>query len=267
MTTAKQESRPSLESLIESEDIGLEVLHPGGLDTTRELAELCAIGTGSSVLGVASGTGESACYIAESFGARVVGIDISDFMVERARRKAEERKLPIEFRKGDAHNLPFADNTFDVVVSECTTCLLQKRKAIDEAVRVAKPGGRVGIHDICWSEDTPEHMKHRLAQLEGENPETLDGWKSLFESAGLVNVKTVDKSNIVHDWSKEIRNRLGVTAELRIFFRVVMKWGLGGLRSIYESEHIFLDAHTGYGIIVGAKPLNRPSTVHDATEI
>jgi SAM-dependent methyltransferase len=192
MKTAKPESKPSLESLIESEDIGLEVLHPGGLDTTRELAELCTIRTATSVLDVACGTGESACYLVESFGARVVGIDSSDYMVERARRKAQERKLTIELRKGDAHNLPFADDRFDVVISECTTCLLQKQKAIAEAVRVTKPGGRVGIHDICWKEDTPEHLKQRLAQLEGENPETLEGWKQLFETAGLVNIQTVE---------------------------------------------------------------------------
>ena len=102
MTTARKK-RPSLENLVESEDLGLELLHPGGLDTTKELARLCRIGKDTSVLDVASGTGESACYLSASLGARVVGIDLSDYMIERAKKKTELRNLEIEFEKADAH--------------------------------------------------------------------------------------------------------------------------------------------------------------------
>ena len=58
-----QKKRPLLENLIESEDLGLEILHPGGLDITKELAELCNIGKDALVLDVASGTGKSACIL------------------------------------------------------------------------------------------------------------------------------------------------------------------------------------------------------------
>ena len=112
------EKRPSLENLIESEYVGLEILHPGGVEITRELAELCYIGKDMKVLDVASGTGESAFYLVQNFGCRIVGIDISDYMIERARRKAIEKGVIIEFKKGDAHDLPFIDNTFDAVISE-----------------------------------------------------------------------------------------------------------------------------------------------------
>lgn len=147
--------RPSLENLIEGEDLGLEVLHPGGLDITKELAEFCHIGKDTTVLDVSSGTGESACFLAEKFGCQMTGVDVSDYMIEKARRKSEERGLTVAFKQGDAHNLPFEENTFDAVISECTTCLLDKERAISEMVKVAKSGGYVGIHDICWKEDTP----------------------------------------------------------------------------------------------------------------
>ena len=129
MTSAKTK-RPSLETLIENEVLGLESLHPGGLDTTQELARLCQIGKDTSVLEVASGTGESACYLSASLGARVVGIDSSDYMIERARQKAKQRNLEIEFEQADAHQLPFGEATFERVFSECTTCLLDKERAI-----------------------------------------------------------------------------------------------------------------------------------------
>ena len=170
--TRDTERRPSLENLIESVDLKLEVLHPGGLAITKEL---CHVSKDTKLLDVSSGTGESACFIAEQFGCEVTGVDVSEYMVDRARRKAAERGLPVTFKQGDAHNLPFDEHTFDAVISECTTCLLEKERAISEMVRVAKPGGYVGIHDICWKEDTPEHMKQKLAEIEGERPETLEG--------------------------------------------------------------------------------------------
>jgi len=247
------ERPPSLENLIESVNLKLEVLHPGGFEITRELAELCHIGKGTKVLDVSSGTGESACFLVEQFGCEVTGVDVSEYMVERARRKAEARGLPVEFKQGNAHNLPFGDNKFDAVISECTTCLLEKERAISEMVRVAKPGGYVGIHDVCWKDDTPEQMKQKLAEIEGERPETLDGWKRLFEQAGLKDVVTIDKSYLIPDWEKSIRKELGLVGELKIFIKVFKKWGISGFKSVRASEQIFKSPHVGYGIIVGRK--------------
>jgi arsenite methyltransferase len=246
--------RPSLENLLESEDLGLEILHPGGLGTTRELATLCHIARGHKVLDVASGTGESICFLAQEFGCRVVGVDTSPYMVTRARAKSVQRGLPLEFLQGDAHNLPFGENTFDSVLSECTVCLLDKKRAIGQMVRVAKPGGYVGMHDICWREDTPEQLKTRLAELEGESPETLEGWQHLFEDAGLLDVTTVDKSDVIAEWDESIRKELGVWGQARVFLKAFRKWGIRGLRDVEESARIFQSQHTGYGIIVGRKP-------------
>ncbi len=255
--TIDQTQRPSLENLIESDNLGLVTLHPGGLEITRELAQLCRVGKDTSVLDVASGTGESACYLAEELGAQVVGVDISDYMVETARRKAAQRNLPVEFKQGDAHQLPFEDNNFDAAISECTTCILDKERAIREMVRVVRAGGYVGIHDLCWKPETPEHMKVRLAEIEGERPETLAGWKDLFEEAGLVEVKTLDKSSLIPTWTKSIRKRMGIDGQIKVTLRVFRTWGIRGLRDVLESERIFQSPHTGYGIIVGQKPLRR----------
>jgi len=244
----------SLESLIESGEIGLEVLHPGGLAITGELAGLCLIREGSLVLDVASGTGESACFLAEKFGCEVTGLDSSGYMVEKARGKAGARALDVDFVRGDAHNLPFEPDCFDAVLSECTICLLDKKRVIGEMVRVSKPGGYVGIHDICWTEDTPDYLKLRLAEIEGERPETLDGWKDLFERAGLTDVITVDKQSLLSDWSRAIERSIGIRGKLRIFLNIFRRWGFNGLMTVVESERIFRSPFAGYGIIVGRKP-------------
>lgn len=150
-------------------------------DWWRELANLCHIEKGTRVLDVASGTGESAYYLAAMLDCYVVGVDYSPTLLGRARKKTNDRQLGVEFKQGDDHNLPFADNSFDIVISECALCLLDKERAIREMVRVTRPGGYVGIHDICWKESIPDDVKHKLGELEGERPETLKGWKELFK--------------------------------------------------------------------------------------
>jgi SAM-dependent methyltransferase len=203
MGNKKRCGRASLESIVESGDLGLSILHPGGLKTTRELAELCQVSSAKQLLDVASGTGESACHLAEVLGCQVTGIDHSLYMVEKATRKAEERGLRAVFTRGDAHNLPFGPETFDAVISECTTCALEKQRAIEEMARVTKPGGHVGISDLYWKEGAPERLQSKLAELENERPESLAGWKALFERAGLQEVQTKDISATLAAMSKQ----------------------------------------------------------------
>jgi SAM-dependent methyltransferase len=245
---------PSLEQLLESGVLQAEILHPGGLEITRELADLCGVGAGKRVLDVAAGSGETACFLAETFQCSVIGIDASPMMVQRARAKARSRRLDVDFQEGDAHALPFADGAFDAAISECTTCVLDKRRAIREMVRVTKPGGRVGIHDLCWKEDTPDDFKRRLAELEDERPETLDGWKRLFEESGLTDVVTKDESHLIASWTRDVKRELGIAGMLKIYWTILRRWGLGGLRRIKASERVFRSEHLGYGLIVGVKP-------------
>lgn len=263
MSTAR-EQRPSLESLIESESIGMEILHPGGLEITAELARMCGIDKASTVLDVASGTGESACFLAETLGASVTGIDGSPSMLDRAKTKAVQDGLPVVFVRGDAACLPFADASFDAVISECTTCLLDKQTAIAEMARVVKPGGWVGIHDICWQPHTPERLRRRLAELENERPETLAGWQALFQEAGLVDVKGVDKSPLLPEWTRGMARQLGIGGRWRIFRKLFRIWGLRGLLDAWQSERIFRNRHTGYGIIVGRRPVRAQIAKKDA---
>ena len=105
MTTHATKTKPaSIERLVESIDLGIESLHPGGLLMTREMAELAGVNEDTYVLDVAAGTGESACFIAETFGCQVQGLDLSPEMVARATRKAKKRGLNAQFSEGDARS-------------------------------------------------------------------------------------------------------------------------------------------------------------------
>ena len=253
MVAKQSHGQVSLEAIVESGDLGLPVLHPGGLESTRELAELCRVGPGKLLLEVASGTGETACYLAETFGCKVTGVDHSSYMIETAKRKAEERGLAVVFEQGDAHHLPFDAETFDLVISECTTCALDKPKAIGEMARVTKRGGYVGIGDLYWKEGAPERLKSKLVELENERPETLAGWAHLFERAGLEEVRSNDTSATFAAMTRDVKKQLGISGQVRLLLRIIRSWGVWSLGRIMATERIFRSEHLGYAIVVGRK--------------
>ena len=247
--------RPSLEALAESGLLPLESLHPGGLALTADLAALCDVKAGTNVLDVACGTGETACFLADQLSARVVGLDRSDQLLSRARAKVEAKGLAIEFWQGDAANLPFPDAQFDVALCECTLCLVEKVAVLEEMTRVVRPGGRVGMHDLFWANDAPDALQRALAEGEGEEPETAEGWRRLFAEAGLTDVCAVDKSDAKRRWMRDARQQLGFRGQWRLARYALHRWGWTGVVGLVREERLFSSAHLGYGIVVGTKPV------------
>ncbi len=251
---ASMSENPSLENLIEDDDLSLRVMHPGGLRITKKLAMLCRAEPGKKLLDVACGTGMGSIYLAENFGCEVTGIDVSHSKIKIARKLAEDRGVDVEFMVGDAHNLPFRDESFDIVISECTLCLLDRERAIEEMIRVTGRNGYAGMHDICWLDNPPDEFRSHLERVEGEKPETMEGWREMFRSRGLVELKALDRSHLIKEWKKDIMRELGVKGKMRLFFRIMRKWGISGFRDIRKSEKIFESGYVGYCIVAGRKP-------------
>ncbi|HEU0193726.1 MAG TPA: methyltransferase domain-containing protein [Gaiellales bacterium] len=109
------------------------------------------IDPGDEVLDVACGTGNAAIRAAEA-GARVTGVDLTPELFEAGRREAAGSGVALEWVQGDAEELPFEDESFDVVLSTFG-CMFAPRHAVAaaEIARVLRPGGRLGI--TAW---TPE---------------------------------------------------------------------------------------------------------------
>jgi SAM-dependent methyltransferase len=161
---------------------------------------------GETVIDLGSGAGFDAFLCARRVGpeGHVIGIDMTPEMIAKARRNAAAIGAGnVEFREGFIEDIPVADRRADVVISNCVVNLSpDKPRAIREAFRVLKPGGRLRISDIATrlplEDDVREDARAYVACLGGAI--TLDGYRSLLESAGFESIElAVSKSRTIED--------------------------------------------------------------------
>ncbi|RZC61267.1 hypothetical protein C5167_023025 [Papaver somniferum] len=128
----------------------------GGFETTKEFVEKLELKPGQKVLDVGCGIGGGDFYMAEDFGAEVVGIDLSVNMVSFALERAIGRKCSVEFEIADCTKKTYPDETFDVIYSRNTILHIQDKPALfRNFFKWLKPGGKVLISDYCKSAGPP----------------------------------------------------------------------------------------------------------------
>lgn len=151
-------SREELEALPADANMGLSCGNPNVIANLRE---------GETVLDLGSGGGFDLFLAGPKVGktGRAIGVDMTAEMIGKARKNLEHYTKTtgldnVEFRLGEIEHLPVADNSVDVVMSNCVINLaLDKQGVWNEIARVLKPGGRVAISDIALFKPLPESVK------------------------------------------------------------------------------------------------------------
>ncbi len=184
---------------------------------------LASLKKGETVLDLGSGAGFDCFLAANVVGetGRVIGIDMTPEMLEKARENARKGNYDnVEFRLGEIENIPAADNSVDVVISNCVINLSpDKSKVFGESFRVLKPGGRLMVSDIVLMKELPEVLRSSIAAYVGCISGALlkEDYLETIRQAGFEDVKILEettypvKSMIEDPMVKEVIDKLNLS--------------------------------------------------------
>jgi len=155
---------------------------------------------GETVLDLGSGAGIDCFLAARETGpeGRVIGVDMTPSMVDRARDAARKHGYRnVEFRLGEIEHLPVADASVDLVISNCVVNLSpEKEQVFREALRVLKPGGRLVVSDLVWTQPVPASIRASVDALVGcvGGASLKQEYLGLIERAGFESVEVVEET-------------------------------------------------------------------------
>ena len=177
--------------------LGKTRLRPGGKKATDWLIANGDFNQNKKVLEVACNMGTTAIGLAKRFGCHIEGVDLDENALEKAKANIAANGLQdkIHVQRANAMKLPFADETFDIVINEAMLTMLPveaKKKAITEYFRVLKPGGFLLTHDVMLVGDDHQVILENMRKAINVTvtPLTKEGWKALFQASGFRNVDT-----------------------------------------------------------------------------
>jgi len=181
-----------LKGVPEGANLGLGCGNPIALATLKE---------GETVLDLGSGAGFDCFLAAKRVGekGRVIGVDMTPEMIDKARANAEKDSYRnVEFRLGEIENLPVADNSVDIVISNCVINLSpDKGRVFKEALRALKPGGRLMVSDIVLLKELPDSIKNSVEAYIGciSGAIKRDEYIQAIEAAGFQRVRIMDETS------------------------------------------------------------------------
>jgi arsenite methyltransferase len=184
-------SDTDLNSVPEGANLGLGCGNPIALASLKE---------GEVVLDLGSGAGFDCFLAASRVGpqGKVIGVDMTPEMLDKARENIRKGHYEnIEFRLGEIENLPVANNTVDVIISNCVINLSQdKPKVFKEAFRVLKPGGRLMVSDIVLLGELPQSIRNSVEAYVGciAGASMKGDYLEAIGEAGFVEVKVLDET-------------------------------------------------------------------------
>jgi len=199
-----------------------------GYDPGADLGLGCGLPTqfakirkGDTVIDLGSGAGND-CFVARAEAGetgKIIGIDFTPAMIERARTNAEKLGFNnVEFRQGDIEKMPVMANVADVIVSNCVLNLVPNKDAVfKEIFRVLKPGGHFSISDVVLSGDLPANLQQAAEMYAGcvSGAIQKDKYLELVHANGFVNV-TLQKEKPIFIPGDILKNYLDA-AEIAAF--------------------------------------------------
>jgi len=209
---ALEKAGKDLDRLTPEDLAPIDQFHIRGRAATLELARAAEIDATKRVLDVGSGVGGASRCLAREFGCRVTGIDLTDEYCRAAAMLSDRTGLAalVEYRQGDATNLPFPDASFDVVWTEHVAMNIpDKPRLYREMHRVLKPGGTLAIYDVLAGPSGPVVFPVPWARTaESSFLATPEQLRELLERAGFTVASWSDTTDAARTWFVSLAEKI-----------------------------------------------------------
>lgn len=172
---------------------GIGGAHPGGFSLTQAILEDEEIQPFESVLDIGCGTGQTAEFIAQRFECQVTAVDNHLIMLEKAGERFENTVSEVSVIKGDAQNLDFLDDSFNLIIAESIITFTDISKTLLELSRVLKSGGRMILIEMVAEQSLSKELQEKTCNLYGIKEILNESeWKSRLQQAGFTQIKIID---------------------------------------------------------------------------
>tara|TARA_Y100000590_G_scaffold98418_1_gene111969 strand:+ start:794 stop:1753 length:960 start_codon:yes stop_codon:yes gene_type:complete len=227
-------------SMLDLVNLGHKPLFPpGGVELYRQIAIITDMKDGCELLVAPSNLAFTLEYFVNKYGVQGSGVESNSLLLERAEERLRELTLldRVHVQHGDMDNIPFRDGIFDVVIGDIgITSKAEPETAVEEIIRVAKPGATVVVVQPVWKVPISPVRQALLSEHLGFRPLMLGEWKRILEEKGL-------RYFHIEDWSDEgtvfrpqiskpfpdFTEIFSLREKIGIFHQAQQRWGWGSM--------------------------------------
>lgn len=239
-----------------SKRLGMNVLHPGGLDATEILAKQCGFSEDNTILDAGCGSGSTSIFLAKRFGCKVIGVDVDHGLLMKANSSAQKENLTHKtaFRYADIQNLPFQDGTFDGAIIQATLIFTEKSKALKMVTKKVRKNGFIGVIELTWKSNPTEEIVQKVSDVlckASAYTEYHDDWINLFNQVGL-EVFSAELLDLDFNFRNMLRNE-GIFSTSKVVLKSIYNESIR--RKNNQVSNLFKETkkYLGYGIYICRK--------------
>lgn len=219
---------------------------PGGADLYRQVARLMELAPGMELLDVASGLGVPLEFFVREFGVHGTGIEEDPHLLAAAEAHVRGEGLTgrLSFQKASPGDLPFRDETFDVVVGEVgLAARVDPKEAIRELARVTRPAGKVALIQLVWKAPVDLERRRILSDHLGARPLMSVEVRRVLMDSGVTDLVTEDWTDEDTAFRQQVKmpfpdfsELFSLREKLGILRRAWGRWGWRGVLTVFQRE-------------------------------